>query len=102
MAYMLIWFIMANGSGYIAPQRVEFAEMKCGLDGPIAGGMQLDRLVNPRVVRWTDPKAADKHCDVDIAQRVAGLAHGSYHLATTVMGPDTVKFGERWAYDDYS
>jgi hypothetical protein len=100
MAYILIWFIMANGVGYIEPLRVEFADMKCGLEGTFPG-IQLDRPVNPTRMRWADPKATGKHCEIDVAQRVAALAHGEYHVATTVIGADR-KFGEVKEYDDYT
>jgi hypothetical protein len=91
MEKILLWFILTNGSGYIAPQEVLPADMICRQPGPVIGVL-FDRPTNPRAVLWPDPVEVDMHCEVDISQRVAGLAHGDYHLATTIIAK-TRNFG---------
>ena len=91
MGLILVWFVMTNGSGYIEPLTVQRPQMRCGLAGE-AIGVTVDRPVNPTLVRWPDPTVTGQHCEVDIGQRVAALAHGEYHLATTIVGKD-VPFG---------
>lgn len=80
MDYILLWFVMTTGTGYVPPQ--EARAPQCGLAGPIAG-IQVDRLVNPTEALWTDPKNAGQHCRTDISVRVKDLPEGEYHLATT-------------------
>jgi hypothetical protein len=85
MAFVIVWFVMTGGAGYIAPLDVPPSEMRCGIDGAVIG-VQLDRVVNPSMVRWPDPNVAGQHCQVDISARVATLAQGEYHIATTIVG----------------
>jgi hypothetical protein len=96
MDYVILWFILYNGSGYIEPQKVTKTEMSCGLDGSVVGvqlvGEQVNTeglQINPYRVRWPDPGMADKHCIVDIHQRVSTLSPGKYHIATTIVGDGT-------------
>lgn len=84
MELVIVWFVMTGGSGYIAPQDVRPAEMRCGLEGAVVG-VKIDRVVNPTVVRWPDPKVVGQHCEVDISQRVNALSQGEYHIATTIV-----------------
>lgn len=93
MGFVIVWFIMTNGSGYIPPQNVQPLQMSCGLAGAVVG-VKVDRPVNPTRASWPDPRILGQHCEVDINQRVAGLAHGEYHLATTIVGKD-YKPGEK-------
>lgn len=83
MDYLLIWFVLAGGSGYIPPMEVRAP--LCGQVGP-AIGVTVDRLVNPTAVIYPDPNVAGVHCRVDIRERVAGLVPGEYHVATTEVG----------------
>ena len=85
MDFIIVWFIMTNGTGYIPPQDVRLTDMRCGIAGAVIGVL-VDRPVNPTTALWPDPKIPDQHCEVDISQRVAGLPHGEYHLATTIVG----------------
>lgn len=91
MAYVILWFILTNGSGYLEPLRVDPAMMRCGLAGAVTG-VQLDRLVNPQTASWPDPYFPGVHCEVDISAKVASLVQGEYHVATTEVGVD-VPFG---------
>jgi len=85
MDYIVIWFILTGGFGYIPPQEVRKTDMSCGLEGQVIG-VQLDKTVNPTKLYWPDPSIVDKHCVVDIKERVIGLLEGEYHIATTILG----------------
>lgn len=85
MAFVLLWFVMTLGiGGYIEPMKVMPADMHCGLPGVVVG-VRVDRAVNPQRAYWPDPGFEDLHCELDIAQRIAALPHGEYHLATTIV-----------------
>lgn len=84
MDFVIVWFIMTGGSGYIPPQNVQQSEMRCGLDGEVIG-VKIDRVVNPSMALWPDPQVPGKHCQVDISARVASLPQGEYHLGTTIV-----------------
>lgn len=84
MDYVMLWFILVGGAGgYIPPMEVRAP--LCGQVGP-AVGLAVDRDVNPQAAIWPDPQVPGLHCRVDIRERVAGLAPGEYHLATTEIG----------------
>jgi hypothetical protein len=86
MPLLVVWFIMTNGTGYLAPQDVDAAALHCALAGAVPAGVSVDRPVNPLLARWPDPKSPEQHCAVDISLRVAALEPGEYWLATTEMG----------------
>lgn len=85
MDYVVLWFILTNGSGYLPPLDVKPAMMQCGLAGAVAG-VHVDRLVNPTKAIWPDPYFPGVHCEVDISAHVASLKQGEYHNCTTEMG----------------
>lgn len=90
MAYVIVWFILTNGSGYRPPLDVK--DPPCGIVGPIVG-VQVDRLVNPTAVLWPDPKIVGAHCRVDIRDHVEGLAPGEYHVGTTIVAKEWIVAG---------
>lgn len=83
MEFVVVWFILKGGIGFIPPQDVYPEHMNCGRAG--ARVLSLDRPVNPTRVFWPDPLTPEQHCEVDISQRVASLAPGEYHIATTII-----------------
>lgn len=87
MDYIILWFIMTNGSGYLPPMDVRPTDsvIQCNISGAIVG-VQVDKLENPTKVLWPDSQLADKHCEVDVAAKVAALENGEYHFCTTIMG----------------
>lgn len=99
MDVILVWFIMSNGTGFIAPQHVDPAAMQCGLAGEVIG-VTVDRAINPTLALWPDPRAPGQHCAVDISQRVAALAHGEYRLATTIVDKSR-HFGDVTVYERF-
>ena len=84
MEYVILWFILAGGAGYLEPLTVQPPMMSCGLAGAVVG-VQVDRLANPTKVSWPDPYFPGVHCDVDIRAKVATLKPGEYHAATTIV-----------------
>lgn len=88
MDFVILWFVLAAG-GYIAPMDVRSPQ--CGLSGLVVG-ILVDRVVNPTAVLWPDPQTVGEHCRVDVTDRVAGVAPGEYHFATTIVGK-AVAFG---------
>lgn len=85
MEFVIVWFVMTGGAGYLPPQNVQPTEMQCGIDGAVVG-VKIDRVVNPSMVLWPDPYVEGKHCQTDISARVATLTQGEYHIATTIVG----------------
>ena len=94
MDYIVIWFILTGGFGYIPPQEVRKTDMSCGLEGQIIG-VQIDNSINPSRVSFPDPGFANMHCVVNITKKVAELATlepKEYHIATTIMGDGSKTF----------
>lgn len=89
MDYVVLWFILSGGTGYLPPMDVR--NPPCGIEGAIVG-VVTDKPVNPTKVLWPDPYFPGTHCEIDIREKIATLAEGEYHLATTIMGRD-VPFG---------
>lgn len=84
MDYLILWFILTGaGSGRLEPMTIRAPQ--CGLPGVVVG-LIVDRKINPTAAMWPDPKTVGEHCRVDISAKVAELAGGEYHLATTEMG----------------
>lgn len=87
MHYIALYFIMTNATGYSPPMEFRSTDsaLVCGISGAIVG-LQVNKLENPTIALWPDPHEVDKHCEADIASRVAESEVGEYHLATTEMG----------------
>ena len=87
MDFVILWFILTNGSGYLAPMEVRLSDsiIQCDIDGTIIG-VQVEKLENPNIVLWPDPKNLNKHCKIDISAMISALPIGEYHLATTTVG----------------
>jgi hypothetical protein len=81
--YVALYFILTGGSGYRAP--LDVYTPACGKPGLVVG-LLVDRLVNPRMVLWPDPKTVGEHCEVDVAAYVLALETGEYENCTTEMG----------------
>ncbi len=83
MDYVLLWFILHGGAGYIEPLKVQHPP--CGVAGAVVG-VTFDRAINPTTVTWPDPYFPETHCVIDIRAKVATLPEGTYELATTEVG----------------
>lgn len=89
MDFIVFWFILTNGSGYLPPMDVRLTDnnVQCNLPGAIVG-VQVNRLENPTIALWSDPTIPNRHCEVDISIKVASLPNGEYHNCTTIIGKE--------------
>ncbi len=85
MDYIVLYFILTNGSGYLPPLDVHKINMVCGLAGKIIG-VHVNSSINPTKAIWPDPGFEHMHCEINISNKVSSLEPGEYHLATTEMG----------------
>lgn len=89
MNYVVLYFILTNGFGFLEPMQIHYNDsiIQCNLPNAVIG-LQIDKLENPTKALWPDPNDSSKHCEVNIAGKVSGLEEGEYHLATTVIGAE--------------
>ena len=86
MLSIAIYFVLLNPDvavGYVPPQMMYKSNMTCGYDGVVIGVVP-DRTLNPQYVMFPDPYITNKHCKINVYERILGLPEGDYEFATTI------------------
>lgn len=83
--FVVLYLIMTSGAGSSVAYDVK--NPPCGVTGEVTG-VQYDRSPNPTKVYWPDPYFPGAHCVVDVENWVLASAPGTYHFATTMIGPE--------------